>query len=165
MERRSKERVLNLEIYTDGSLKKSGKSTFGGWAFLVVKDSQQIHDAAGSEKNTTNQRMELQAIVNALEYAATARRENEKVIIYSDSAYAINCYLNDWYVTWMSNGWVNSKGQPVANQDLWYKIIPYFDNFWYEFKKVPGHAGNYWNERCNEAAQAQADNLKKQWRG
>jgi len=165
MERRSKERVPNLEIYTDGSLKKIGKQTFGGWSFIASRDSDEIEAQAGSEKNTTNQRMELLAIVKALEYAVATRRPNEKIVIYSDSAYAINCYEQDWYIGWISNGWLNSSGKPVANQDLWYKIIPYFDNFWYDFKKVPGHAGNYWNERCDELAQAQAEALKKNYRG
>ena len=109
--------------------------------------------------------MELLAIVKALEYASVARRINEKAIIYSDSAYAINCYQQDWYIGWMNNGWVNAKGKPVANQDLWWKIIPYFDNFWYEFRKVEGHKGNYWNECCDDLAQNQADALKRENRG
>lgn len=164
-ERRSKEKVISLEIYTDGSLKKRGNQTFGGWGFIAVRDSEQIEAQAGNEKNTTNQRMELLAIVKALEYASVARRINEKAIIYSDSAYAINCYQQDWYISWMNNGWVNAKGKSVANQDLWWKIIPYFDNFWYEFRKVEGHKGNYWNECCDDLAQNQADALKRENRG
>jgi len=164
-ERRSKERVLALEIYTDGSLKKSGTQTFGGWSFIAVRDSEEIEIQAGSERNTTNQRMELTAIEKALEYAYAVRRPNEKVTIYSDSAYAVNCFNENWYLSWMQNGWLNSKGKEVANQDLWYKIVPFFDNFWYDFRKVLGHAGNYWNERCDELAQKQADALKQQYRG
>ena len=164
-ERRSKEKILPLEIYTDGSLKKRGNQTFGGWSFIAVQDSEQVEARAGSEKDTTNQRMELTAIAEALKYASTARRVNEKIIIHSDSAYAINCYRQGWYHNWMVNGWVNSKGEPVANQDLWYQIIPYFDNFWYEFRKVAGHAGNYWNECCDDLAQAQSEALKQEYRG
>ena len=165
-ERRSKEKIINLEIYTDGSLKKLGRSmTFGGWAFIVVKDSKKIYTAAGDEYGTTNQRMELKAICNALEYASSVRQPNEKVIIYSDSAYAINCYLQEWYVSWLENGWINSSKKPVANQDLWYKIIPYFDNFWYDFKKVDGHSGVFWNEECDKMAQDSAEQLKINWRG
>ena len=95
MERRSKERVIEMEIYTDGSLKKSGRSTYGGWAFVVIHDSQEIYHDFGSEYNTTNQRMELTAILKALEYAKTKRRGSERVVVYSDSAYAINCYLKE----------------------------------------------------------------------
>ena len=165
MERRSKERVINLEIYTDGSLKKSGSMQFGGWAFIVVQDSEQIDGRFGSEYGTTNQRMELTAIAEALEYAQEKRRGCEKVIIYSDSAYAINCYLKEWYVKWQRNGWMTSTGKEVANKDLWFRIIPFFDNFWYTFRKVSGHTGVYWNERCDELAQYQAETLKKNWRG
>lgn len=164
-ERRSKEKILPLEIYTDGSLKKKGTQTFGGWGFIAVRDSIQIDATAGSEKDTTNQRMELKAIAEALKYASTTRRTNEKIIIYSDSAYAINCYRQEWYRGWMINGWVNAKGNPIANQDLWWEIIPYFDNFWYEFRKVQGHAGNYWNECCDELVQAQSEALKQEYRG
>lgn len=165
-ERRSKEKIINLEIYTDGSLKKVGNTmTFGGWSFIVTRENEKLFEAAGGECGTTNQRMELEAICAALEYATSIRRPNEKVIIYSDSAYAINCYLQEWYVNWQTNGWLNAKKEPVANQDLWYKIIPYFDNFWYDFKKVSGHSGIYWNEECDKLAQTYAEQLRINWRG
>ena len=163
---RSKEKLVTLDIYTDGSLKKLGQSlTFGGWSFIASRDNQKLYAAAGGECETTNQRMELIAIIEGLNYASSIRRPNEKVVIYSDSAYAINCYLQEWYVNWQHNGWVNAKKQPVANQDLWEKIIPYFDNFWYDFRKVEGHTGVYWNEECDTLAQAAAEGLKKTWRG
>ena len=165
MEKRSKERALELEIYTDGSLKKIDDKTFGGWAFIAVKDSQVQEIEADHACDTTNQRMELTAIVYALQYASHHRKENERVVIYSDSAYIVNCYLEEWYIKWLDNNWMTSKNQPVANQDLWEKIIPYFDNFWYTFKKVDGHNGVYWNEQADEAAQAQADLIKKEFRG
>lgn len=166
MERRSKEKIIPLEIYTDGSLKKIGQnSTFGGWAFFVIQDGKELYYDSGSEYNTTNQRMELLAIANGLKYANAIRRKSEKVIIYSDSAYAINCYLQEWYIKWQLNGWQNSNNQDVANKDLWFKIIPYFDNFWYDFRKVKGHQGNYWNEICDKYAQNEAEKLKHIWRG
>lgn len=165
-EHHSKEHVLNIEIYTDGSLKKVGQSnTFGGWAFIVVKDCVKIYYESGSEHDTTNQRMELKAVLEALKYAQTIRRSCDKVIIYSDSAYIINCYQQDWYTKWLANGWVTSTNKDVANRDLWEKIIPFFDNFWYTFRKVPGHAGVLWNEECDELAQNAADKLKWTWRG
>ena len=166
MERHSAEKIIKLEIYTDGSLKKTGQnSTFGGWAYIVVQDGKELYNASGNEYNTTNQRMELLAIANALDYAKSIRRNAEKVVVYSDSAYAINCYLQEWYLNWQTNGWKNANKQEVANQDLWQKIIPYFDNFWYDFKKIKGHDGNYWNEECDKLAQNEAEKLKKNWRG
>ena len=165
-QRRSKERIVDLEIYTDGSLRRVGKEmTFGAWGFIVVQDGNKIYEASGSEYGTTNQRMELEAIVQALQYIVTIRRPNERVAIYSDSAYAINCYLQEWYVKWQENGWVNSKKENVANRDQWQKIIPYFDNFWYTFDKVPAHSGLYWNEKCDTLVQQATDRLKSTWRG
>ena len=164
-ERRSREKVINLEVYTDGSLKKLGAKTFGGWSFIVLRDNQKVYEASGSEYDTTNQRMELEAIRQALKYVSTIRRINEKVMIYSDSAYAINCYTQAWYLKWMYNGWVNANKKTVSNQDLWIDIIPYFDSFWYGFKKVDGHSNVFWNEVCDKMAQKEAETLKIKWRG
>lgn len=166
MERRSKKRVYDVEIYTDGSLKKQGaNSTFGGWAFIVVKDSNIVYMESGNEYGTTNQRMELQAISEALKYAEANRKNCERVIIYSDSAYAVNCYLKNWYIAWQKNGWVNSQNKEVANKDLWFQIVPFFDNFWYGFQKVEAHKDNFYNNKCDELAQKEADFLKRHWRG
>ena len=165
-QKRSKTQIANLEIYTDGSLKKLGAyATFGGWSFIALRGGERIYEVAGSEYGTTNQRMELLAIRNALEFAQKNRHPNEHVIIYSDSAYAINCYLNEWYITWQSNGWMNSKKEEVANQDLWIEIIPFFDNFWYTFSKVQGHSNNYWNNECDRLAQIASQSLKDNFRG
>jgi len=164
LERRSKEHVPTLDVYTDGSLKLLGKARCGGWAFIVVRLNKEEYYAAGYEHSTTNQRMELIAAIKGLEYAEQNRRHNEKVIIYSDSAYLVNCYVQEWYHGWQANGWVNASKKEVANKDLWMKLIPYFDSFWYDFRKVEGHAGDYWNEQCDKLAQDQAENLKMEWR-
>ena len=165
-ERRSQASMMKLEIYTDGSCKKMGSTmTFGGWSFIALRGGAQIHAEAGSEYGTTNQRMELLAIRNALDFAQKNRHTNEEVVIYSDSAYAINCYNQEWYTTWQRNGWVNSKGEDVANQDLWIPIIPYFDNFWYHFSKVKGHGTNSWNNQCDFLAQKAAQELKDNFKG
>lgn len=164
-EKRSHELLSSLEIYTDGSCKSIANYRFGGWSFVALRDGAFLYRASGGKQDTTNQRMELVAICNALEYAHKNRHPNEKVYIYSDSAYAINCYQKKWYETWLQNGWTNSQGQPVANADLWEKIIPYFENFWYYFKKVPGHSNIYWNNECDRLAQFEAQELKDNFRG
>jgi len=164
-DRRDKERIVNLEVYTDGSCKKIGEKTFGGWSYIAVKDCEPIHADSGHEYDTTNQRMELIAIINALKYASAIRRPREKVIIYSDSAYVINCYLKEWYIGWEHNGWVNSQKKDVSNKDLWMQLIPFFDNFWYDFRKVHGHSNVYWNEQCDKDAQREAELIKTKWRG
>ena len=163
---RSHAQIAQLEIYTDGACKKLGtNATFGGWSFIALRGGERIYEIAGCEYGTTNQRMELLAIRNALEFAQKNRHPNENVIIYSDSAYAINCYLQSWYVNWQQNGWQNSKKQDVANQDLWIEIIPYLDNFWYHFQKVKGHGNTFWNNECDRLAQLKAQELKDNFRG
>ena len=164
--RRSRAQIARLEIYTDGSLKKLGSTaTFGGWSFIALRGGERIYEVAGSEYGTTNQRMELLAVRNALEFAQKNRHPNETVVIYSDSAYVINCYEQEWYTRWQYNGWVNSKGEDVANQDLWAEIIPYFDNFWYRFSKVKGHDSSYWNNESDRLAQMAAQRLKDNFKG
>lgn len=164
-ERRSREKIIPLEIYTDGSLKKIGKKTFGAWGFIAVRDDKEFYRASGVEYDTTNQRMELLGAIKGVQYASQARRPSEKVILYCDSAYIINCYREEWYLKWLENGWINSQKKSVANIDLWEQLIPYFDNFWYYFDKIKGHAGNYWNETCDELVQREAQSLKNNWRG
>jgi ribonuclease HI len=164
--RRSQAQIAQLEIYTDGSCKRLGTNmTFGGWSFIALRGGERIYEVAGCEYGTTNQRMELLAIRNALEFAQKNRHPNENVIIYSDSAYAINCYTQEWYTRWQWNGWTNAKGEDVANQDLWIDIIPYFDNFWYHFSKVKGHDKNYWNNECDRLAQMKAQEMKENFKG
>ena len=166
IERRSTAMMSKLEIYTDGSCKKLGsRSTFGGWSFIALRGGERIYEWAGSEYGTTNQRMELLAIRNALEFARMNRLPNEQVVIYSDSAYAINCYQKEWYTLWLRNGWINANGDDVKNRDLWQEIIPYFDNYWYSFIKVPGHSTNYWNNECDRLAQIEAQRLKDNFKG
>ena len=165
IELRSKEKIAPLEIYTDGSLKKVGSKTFGAWGFVAVRDDKEIYRASGVEYDTTNQRMELLGVIKGVQYCSLARRPSERAILYCDSAYVINCYKEEWYVKWLSNGWRTSQNKTVINIDLWEQLIPYFDNFWYSFSKVEGHSGNYWNEICDELVQQEAKILKENWRG
>ena len=83
----------------------------------------------------------------------------DEVILYTDSAYLCNCYLNKWYSSWERNGWRNSKKEPVANKDLWEKLIPYFKNPQITISKVKGHSGNYYNELVDELAVNEREKL------
>ena len=170
-EKRSKAQIAQLEIYTDGALKKIGAhATFGGWSFIALRGGERIYEVAGCEYGTTNQRMELLAIRNALEFAQKNRHPNENVIIYSDSAYAINCYIQEWYTNWQRNGWVRQKNQPIENLDLVKQIWEYCKLEWPNFtvEKIPGHSGLLGNELADALAnndKTRINNLQKEIEG
>lgn len=139
---------MKYNIYTDGSCLGNGKEgSRGGHAYVVyTEDSPNIHTFAYTtcEGPTTNNQMELQAIISALEYA-NSLADDSTFTIFSDSAYFINAINEGWLDNWQSNGWRTSKSQPVKNKSLWEKIVPYINNLRFTFKKVKGHeycAGN-----------------------
>lgn len=137
-----------IEIYTDGACSKNPGP--GGWAFVVVEQGIATYNTGGSEKHTTNNRMELTAILEACKYIDT--QPEGRWTIYADSAYCINCYSAGWWRKWMSNGWMTSQKKPVLNQDLWEKLIPYFRRTDIRFCKVKGHANNQFNNIVDELA-------------
>ena len=146
---------MTFEIYCDGSTRGNGyEDSVGAWAWLVHEGGNIIFKNCCAEKNTTNQRMELTAAVEALEKVMFEWVcPNDKVVVYTDSAYLHNCYTQKWYKNWQKNGWKNSKKEPVANRDLWERLLPYFDNKQIEFIKVKGHAGVEYNEIVDTMAQ------------
>ena len=148
---------MKFEVYSDGSTRGNGKANaVGAWAYVVLQNGDKLHSAVRAVKDTTNQRMELEAAYEALNYLFGNEIcvPFDSVVIYTDSAYLHNCYTQKWYVNWQSNGWKNSKKQPVANQDLWEKLIHFFEMPEVEFVKVKGHANNKWNCYVDELAQA-----------
>ena len=148
-------RIKLFEIYCDGATSGNGKADApGGWAYVILKDGRLVSQNSGGEKGTTNQRMELTAALKACE-EIDAMDGFATVRLYSDSAYLINCYKQNWWKNWRANGWKNSKKEPVANQDLWEKLIYFFMKApGYDFIKVKGHAGNTYNEMVDELAVA-----------
>ena len=156
---------MRYNIYCDGSTKGNGKeNSVGAWAYVVVNDqynTMSFGDAC-AVKETTNQRMELQAAIEALiKVCSIADFPHDSVVVYTDSAYLHNCYQQKWYINWQKNGWRNAKKQPVANQDLWEKLVPYFNTFGIDFIKVKGHSGNVWNEYVDNLAQTAAARLQE----
>lgn len=138
-----------IDIYTDGSATEMRS----GWAFVIVRKDKIIYKESGLGKiGDTNQAMELTAFLKACEFAQDYYTYEEDATIYSDSAYIINCFKDKWYINWENNGWKNAKGAPVANRELWERIIPFFRNPSFHFEKVKGHAGNIYNELADELA-------------
>jgi len=138
-----------IEIYTDGSSMKSRS----GWGFVAIKDGDIIAQQSGqSVAGMTNQQMELIAAYEALHWWENEHDIYDDVVILSDSAYLINCYVERWYDNWENNGWKNSKKEPVANKELWEKLLPYFKNRQCFFQKVKGHSGHVFNELADRLA-------------
>ncbi|MCX5779611.1 MAG: ribonuclease HI [Firmicutes bacterium] len=138
--------MKDITIYADGAC--SGNPGPGGWgAVLLFKDHKK--ELCGAEPNTTNQRMELQAVIEALR----ALKVNDwDVTVYSDSAYLVNAFQHKWLDKWQQNGWRNSKKDPVANQDLWQALLGLTAQNRVAILKVKGHSGDVHNDRCDELA-------------
>jgi len=137
--------MKEVEIYTDGAC--SGNPGPGGYGAILFYGEHQ-KEISGGEKATTNNRMEIQAVIEALQLL----KEPCKATIYSDSAYVVNCFQQNWLKGWLRNGWKNSKGQPVENQDLWQSLWALMQKHTVAYVKVKGHSDNKWNNRCDELA-------------
>lgn len=140
-----------MTIYTDGAC--SGNPGPGGWgAVLMYGDHKR--ELSGYEAVTTNNRMEILAAIEAIK----ALKGPCHVKLYSDSAYLVNAFLQHWLDNWQRNGWVNSKKDPVENQDLWRELLAVIRPHRVEWNKVKGHADNPYNNRCDELARAAITN-------
>ena len=138
-----------ITVYTDGAC--SGNPGPGGWAWAVAPDGQP--QAAGGEPLTTNQRMELTAVLEALRSLGVGS-EAGPVAVVSDSTYVVNCFRDRWWVKWQRNGWKNSKKQPVANADLWQPLVELVQSGDVRFSWVKGHSGDAMNDLVDALAVA-----------
>lgn len=145
---------IKLDIYTDGAC--SGNPGKGGWSFVVTNGTEKLKFFSGGELSTTNNRMELTAIVEALKYVEKIKEKNEKkklyVRIFSDSSYCVNALNQRWIKKWLNNNWTTSKGTPVLNKDLWLEINKFDKLIDFQLIKVKGHSGNIYNEECDKLA-------------
>ena len=143
------------ELYTDGATSKNGyEGAVGGAAFVMLINGEKVAEWSMKVEPATNNICEMLAVIHACEEVSTMMNRFDSAIIYSDSAYIINCYKQFWWKAWLHNNWVNSKKEPVKNKELWEKLIQYFTDPRFQFKKVKGHAGNEWNEYVDKLAVA-----------
>lgn len=139
--------MKEVTIYTDGAC--SGNPGPGGWcAILIYKGIKKV--LKGFERYTTNNRMELKAVVEALK----ALKEPCKVVIYSDSAYIVNAVNQNWIERWQKNGWKTSEKEEVKNIDLWNELVELLKIHKVTFEKVKGHADNELNNLCDQIARS-----------
>jgi ribonuclease HI len=134
-------------VYTDGAC--SGNPGPGGWAWAVAPGGDP--SGAGGELVSTNQRMELMAVVEALRALDPTSGAIE---VASDSTYVVNCFRDGWWVRWQRNGWKNSKREPVANVDLWVPLIELVNSGDVTFRWVKGHSGDPMNDLVDALAVA-----------
>ena len=134
-----------VTIYTDGAC--SGNPGPGGWGSILMSGSNQ-KEISGGKKDTTNNIMELTAVIEALKLL---KRPCE-VDLYSDSAYVVNAFLQDWISGWLKNNWINSSKEEVKNKELWQELVSLTQTHKVTFHKVKGHSDNKYNNRCDELA-------------
>ncbi|TVR03927.1 MAG: ribonuclease HI [Spirochaetaceae bacterium] len=143
--------MSEVEIYTDGGC--HGNPGPGGWAFVLRAGDLAIA-RCGYEAATTNNRMELRAVIEALRAVneVPARSEATEVRVYTDSQY-VKGGITQWMRTWMRNGWRTSKKEPVKNQDLWIELHREAELISPSWHWIKGHAGNKFNEQCDRMVQ------------
>ena len=141
------------KLYTDGATSNNGyENSYGGWAWALVSNDRLLKFDSDGTAPATNNICELTALIKGCRAAETELEFGDMILVYSDSAYAINCYKQKWYKSWQRNGWVNSKKQPVANAELWAQLIPFFEHPNFKFEKIAGHQGHEWNEYVDRLA-------------
>ncbi len=144
------------EIYTDGAC--SGNPGPGGWGTRIEFADGQVHELGGRDAATTNNRMEMQAAISALEFLNEADISSDSVILHTDSEYLKNG-ITKWIKGWKRKGWKTSAGKPVLNKDLWQQLDELTQSLSdsslsVDWRYVRGHAGNPGNERCDAIARA-----------
>ncbi len=137
--------LSKVYIYTDGAC--SGNPGPGGWG-AILKAGTNMKELSGGEANTTNNRMEMTAIIQAL----SALKRPCDVTLTSDSKYVIDAIEKGWVKKWKANNWMRNKKDPALNADLWEKILTLLDIHKVTFVWVKGHAGHPENERCDQLA-------------
>lgn len=141
--------MKKVEIFTDGACK--GNPGPGGWG-AILRYGKVEKEISGGEKETTNNRMEISAVLEALK----CLKEPCEVTLYSDSQYVCNALKLGWAKKWQQNNWMRTKNDPALNSDLWKDLLVLYDKHKVEVVWVKGHAGHPENERCDRLAVAEA---------
>ncbi len=137
--------MKKIQIYTDGAC--SGNPGKGGWGAVLVYNGEE-KEISGGEDMTTNNRMELTAVIEAL----SALKEPCDVTLTTDSKYVCNAINKGWVYSWKSKGWKKADKKPALNVDLWEKLLALLEAHKVEFVWVKGHNGHPYNERCDRLA-------------
>lgn len=145
--------MKKIEIFTDGAC--SGNPGPGGWG-AVLRYNGVEKELSGGEAQTTNNRMELTAVISAL----SALKEPCEVYLTTDSKYVCDSVLKGWVYSWQKNNWRKADKKPALNVDLWEQLLALLEQHKVTFNWVKGHAGHPENERCDKLAVAQSEKYK-----
>lgn len=145
--------LKQVTLYTDGAC--SGNPGAGGWGAVLLFGEHSL-EISGGEVETTNNRMELTAVIEGLERLKYPCR----VDVYSDSAYVVNAFEQNWVEGWERSHWKKADKKPVLNTDLWQKLLELTRTHQVIFHKVKGHADNELNNRCDELARGAIDKIR-----
>ncbi len=137
--------MKRVTLYTDGAC--SGNPGVGGWGAVLMFNGHEKR-ISGVEELTTNNRMEIFAVISGLE----CLKEPCEVMVYSDSAYTVNAFNNGWIFGWEKGGWKKADNKPVLNADLWQRLLNLTRIHSVNFVKVKGHADNEYNNICDKLA-------------
>lgn len=145
--------MSTITIYTDGGC--SGNPGPGGWAFVALDENGSVLcSQSGGEAHTTNNRMELKAVISSLE--AQDSLGFDRIVICTDSQYVKNG-ITDWIRSWKRNGWRNAKKEPVKNKELWEELDGAVSRYDVQFRWVKGHAGIKYNEMCDSMVRSEME--------
>ena len=146
--------MKKVQMFSDGAC--SGNPGPGGWG-TILRFGEHEKELSGGEKNTTNNRMELTAVIKGLE----ALKEPCEVELCTDSKYIIDSVTKGWAVKWRSSGWIKPDKKPALNPDLWERLLDLLEIHKVSFIWVKGHAGHPENERCDRMAVAESQAAKR----
>lgn len=144
--------MKEIKIYTDGACSKNPGP--GGWGAVLIYKSHR-KEISGADAQTTNNRMELTAVIKALE----CLKEKCKIELFTDSKYVCDSIIKGWAESWRNNNWKKSDKKPAINADLWEILLNLISKHDITFNWVKGHAGNIENERCDELATSEIKKL------
>ena len=145
--------LKKVDIFTDGAC--SGNPGPGGWGAILRYGKHEL-ELCGGEKETTNNRMELTAVIEALKKL----KEKCEVTIFTDSKYVADAFLQGWIWGWIRNGWKKADKKPVLNSELWQELLTEIRKHEYKIIWVKGHAGHPENERCDKLATSEIEKYK-----
>lgn len=145
---------MKIRIFTDGACSENPGP--GGWAAVFNKE-EHCEEISGHEVNTTNNRMELMAVVKSISKILKEHIAGTEYELYSDSAYVVNSITNNWVNVWRLNGWKTTRGEDIKNKDLWLKYLSLRGKLLereipFTIIKIKGHSGNTFNEYVDKIA-------------